>query len=280
MNLVSPACLHAHAGNPWLPCTMPVTSAGGSIREGPLRSLRSEVVGRARSMSFDVRRSHRSWSQTSSRWLRRRFYFLTRAAVQETKAGSNTTQEQELENWQLLSNGCFKGRLNGGLVVEFKGELVGPSDPGIVIGPDGQRYALGQPARNINDEETATETKARAPDSSLLQIAVASAAAAVAAVAAYLVLPGLLQSSQTPQIAPSSNVPITRTNVTIVETKKTLPDGSTARITDRTTRKERTAPGKPSVVTERTTRTEKVVRDETRPVVIVLQPEIIQELRQ
>eukprot|EP00930_Biecheleria_cincta_P052074 TRINITY_DN37310_c0_g1_i1.p1 TRINITY_DN37310_c0_g1~~TRINITY_DN37310_c0_g1_i1.p1 ORF type:complete len:278 (+),score=40.53 TRINITY_DN37310_c0_g1_i1:114-947(+) len=270
MDLAFPACLLDHARNPWLSRTLPVNGAGRSFRTGHYSSSRSEAALRAKGLSFNACWSQCSWLQKHSQRLRRRFGFLQRAAVQDSKAGSSTTQELELENWRLLSNGNFKGEVKGGILVEFKGQLVGPSDPGIVIAPDGQRYVLGQAARSTNYEQTASETKARDSDNSILQIAVASAAAAVAGVAAYLVLPGLLQSSQTLQIAPS-NVPMTRTNVTIVETRKTLPDGSTAKITDRTTRKERTAPGKAPVVTERTTRTEKVVRDETKTALIVLQ---------
>lgn len=270
MDLVSPACLLAHARNLWLPGATPVSSGCGSIREGSFVSLRGGAGWRSRSNGSPIYWGQRSWLQRRSRQLQRTFRFPQRAAVQDSRGGATTTEEQELENWQLLSNGCFKGELKGGIVVEFMGELVGPSDPGIVIGPGGQRYILGQASRTTTNNEKAASETAQASDNSLVQIVVASAAAAVAAVAAYLVLPGLLQSSQT-QIAPSSNVPITRTNVTIVETKKTLPDGSTAKITDRTTRKERTVPGKAPVVTERTTRTEKVVRDETKTALIVIQ---------
>eukprot|EP00913_Durusdinium_trenchii_P007202 g6773.t1 len=82
------------------------------------------------------------------------------------------------------------------------------------------------------------------------------AAAAVAAVVAYLVLPAIMQSTPVASLT-NSTAPVTRTNVTIVETKKTLPDGSTSKISERTVRPERNVPGKAPVVTERTTRTEK-----------------------
>jgi len=166
------------------------------------------------------------------------------------------TKEQLLEAWQLLPDGRFRGKLRSGITVEFQGELVGPEDPGVVIGPQGVRYVLGEavkpPAKPPTDVNDGMES------STIWQVA----AAAVAAVAAYLVLPGIMQASSGTFTTSS---PVTRTNVTIVETKKTLPDGSTAKISERTVRRERNVPGKAPVVTERTTRTEKVVKDERTP---------------
>jgi len=49
-----------------------------------------------------------------------------------------------LDNWKLLPDGRFRGTLPDGLVVEFEGNIVGPEDPGIVTGPGGTRYVLGE----------------------------------------------------------------------------------------------------------------------------------------
>ncbi|CAE7613432.1 unnamed protein product, partial [Symbiodinium sp. KB8] len=176
------------------------------------------------------------------------------AARRTASRSEVSTKEQLLEAWKLLPDGRFRGKLSSGVMVEFRGELVGPEDPGVVIGPKGVRYVLGEAAPT-----PAAPKEEAAGNDSLVKAAVAGAGAAVAAVVAYLVLPGMLQTSP---VVSGSGSPVTRTNVTIVETKKTLPDGSTAKIVDRTVRRERNVPGKGPVVTERTTRTEKVVKDE------------------
>eukprot|EP00435_Cladocopium_sp_Y103_P023879 s334_g5.t2 len=160
---------------------------------------------------------------------------------------------QDSKAWQLLPDGRFRGRLRSGVTVEFQGELVGPEDPGVVIGPQGIRYVLGEAEKRREDPAELPEVTAL-QSSGLWQVA----AAAVAAVAAYLVLPGIMQASPLASFT-STSAPVTRTNVTIVETKKTLPDGSTAKISERTVRRERNVPGKAPVVTERTTRTEKEI---------------------
>lgn len=44
-----------------------------------------------------------------------------------------------------------------GVTVEFQGELVGPEDPGAVIGPQGVRYILGEAAtskKRVEKEES------------------------------------------------------------------------------------------------------------------------------
>eukprot|EP00931_Biecheleriopsis_adriatica_P012379 TRINITY_DN113510_c0_g1_i2.p1 TRINITY_DN113510_c0_g1~~TRINITY_DN113510_c0_g1_i2.p1 ORF type:complete len:252 (-),score=41.79 TRINITY_DN113510_c0_g1_i2:68-823(-) len=168
--------------------------------------------------------------------------------------------EVELNDWELLQDGRFRGKLKDGLVVEFEGQLLGPADPGIVVGPGGVRYVLGEAAPSPSVQKEATQGSR--PDWQAYITAAASAA--IIAAAASVLLPVLLQGSPLTPTASSSTTPVTRTNVTIVETRKTLPDGATAKITDRTVRKERVSPGKAPVVTERTTRTEKVVRDERR----------------
>jgi len=178
-----------------------------------------------------------------------------RSVAQDSKVAD--TKEQLLEAWQLLPDGRFRGKLRSGITVEFQGELVGPEDPGVVIGPQGVRYVLGEAVKRTPAEPTDVND-GFLESSTIWQVA----AAAVAAVAAYLVLPGIMQASSGTFTTSS---PVTRTNVTIVETKKTLPDGSTAKISERTVRRERNVPGKAPVVTERTTRTEKVVKDERTP---------------
>ncbi|CAE7240103.1 unnamed protein product [Symbiodinium natans] len=149
------------------------------------------------------------------------------AARRSSPRSEVATKEQLLEAWKLLPDGRFRGRLRSGVTVEFAGELVGPEDPGVVIGPKGVRYVLGEAAA------APAAPKAEAESDSLVKAAVAGAGAAIAAVLAFMVLPGMLQSSP---VSGGAGSPVTRTNVTIVETKKTLPDGSTAKIVDRTVR--------------------------------------------
>ncbi|CAJ1373077.1 unnamed protein product, partial [Effrenium voratum] len=167
----------------------------------------------------------------------RRFRGLRRVEAQST-AQTGTAELILVEEFVRSLTSC-------GTTVEFKGELVGPEDPGVVVGPGGVRYLLGQAGAPEPDEP------AKASESNMWQ---AAAAAAVAAVAAFLVLPGL---QSTASLMTSSGIPVTRTNITIVETTKVMPDGSKVKVKDQTTRRERSAPGKAPVVTERTIRTEK-----------------------
>lgn len=172
----------------------------------------------------------------------------------------------ELDRWRLLSDGRFRGVLPNGLVVEFEGEIVGPSDPGIVKGPGGERFLLGA----VEGDQPAPAAKANGPAMSSTYsegqekgfgyTALVAAAAAVVTLIATLAGPAVLD--QIRGALPQQQGPVTRTNVTIVETRKTLADGTEARVVDRTTRRERIAPGKAPVVSERTTRTEKVLRDQ------------------
>ncbi|CAJ1453070.1 unnamed protein product [Effrenium voratum] len=180
----------------------------------------------------------------------RRFRGLRRVEAQST-AQTGTAELILVEAWRILPDGRFRGRLSCGTTVEFKGELVGPEDPGVVVGPGGVRYLLGQAGAPEPDEP------AKASESNMWQ---AAAAAAVAAVAAFLVLPGL---QSTASLMTSSGIPVTRTNITIVETTKVMPDGSKVKVKDQTTRRERSAPGKAPVVTERTIRTEKACSEGT-----------------
>ncbi|CAL1160439.1 unnamed protein product, partial [Cladocopium goreaui] len=196
-----------------------------------------------------------AWKSTLQQQALPRFQRLRRGgrrSLQDSKVADTT--EQLLEAWQLLPDGRFRGKLRSGLTVEFQGELVGPEDPGVVIGPRGTRYVLGEAEKRREDAAELSEVALQS--SGLWQVA----AAAVAAVAAYLVLPAMMQASPLASFT-STSAPVTRTNVTIVETKKTLPDGSTAKISERTVRRERNVPGKAPVVTERTTRTEKAGKD-------------------
>jgi len=177
---------------------------------------------------------------------------------------SQGQDEQTLERWSLMPDGRFRGALRDGLIVEFEGTLLGPEDPGVVIGPGGVRYVLGEAARNAATSLSslpatiARDSKTEGAAEITYQVAMVAAAAVAGAIVAVFAIPGVVQQ---PEVS-SSGVPVTRTNVTIVETRKTLPDGSQARVIDRTTRRERTVPGKAPVVTERTMRTEKVVRDD------------------
>jgi len=186
-------------------------------------------------------------------------------------------REQILEGWYVMKDGRFRGTLLDGLIVEFEGRLLGPQDPGVVVGPGGMRYVLGEAARNAATAQPWQDKPQSGflPEGTL-QIAVAAASAAAAAIIIVLGVTGMLQKPAD-SASPSAG-PVTRTNVTIVETRKTMPDGSQARIIDRTTRRERTVPGKSPVVTEKITRTEKVLRDERvaalPTLVVVLVPEL------
>jgi len=175
---------------------------------------------------------------------------------------ASEAKEQVLNFWYLLPNGRFRGQLEDGLVVEFDGTLVGPTDPGIVLGPGGVRYVLGnaQQGQVPSTEPVASrsEDTQQGPPQFVL--------GAVAAVVAGLLLSSVSQwvpGNFIPGMAPAG--PVTKTNVTIVETRKTLPDGSTARVVDKTTKRERIVPGQAPKVTERTVRTEKILRDKRSP---------------
>jgi len=184
------------------------------------------------------------------------------AQAQEVRQGERP-RDQVLEAWRLLPSGRFRGTLNNGLVVEFEGELVGPADPGVVLGPGGARYVLGRAAPEAPAVDSAEAAAGASGGDAWPAPAQPVLAAAAAAVGAALVL---LASGavRLPVIGAPSPVdgPVTRTNVTIVETRRTLPDGSSAKIIDKTTRRERVVPGKAPVVSETTKRTEKVLRDE------------------
>mmetsp|Transcript_95950 Transcript_95950/g.222421 ORF Transcript_95950/g.222421 Transcript_95950/m.222421 type:complete len:244 (+) Transcript_95950:78-809(+) len=209
---------------------------------------------------------NRHWStlRGSARTLRR--------GAASSKLEESRSEEQLLDSWRLLPNGRFRGQLQDGLVVEFEGELVGPQDPGIVLGPGGVRYALGDAGRDGTSSPTtgmdaagvigATTTQLGAD---LVPVVAAAVASAVAAVLTVFAASGSFQQSPASLLAQVGEGPVTRTNVSIVETRRTLPDGTQAKIVDKTTRRERTVPGKAPVVTEQTTRTEKVVRDQRAP---------------
>lgn len=170
-------------------------------------------------------------------------------------ASVEAKEDTLLQRWLLLPDGRFRGTLPTGLTVEFEGQLVGPSDPGIVLGPGGVRYVLGEAA--LPEAKAAFSSEDKETGQSPLQLVVAAVSAAVAAILATAVLPSVLQvASPVAELAG----PVTKTNVTIVETRRTLPDGSQEKVIDRTTRREKLIPGKPPSV--QTTRSERVIRDE------------------
>jgi len=184
-------------------------------------------------------------------------------------ASTKTTseaREQVLNSWYLLSNGRFRGQLEDGLVVEFDGELLGPADPGIVLGPGGVRYVLGSTQQEQETTATAAPRKEDAQQSppQFVLGALAAALAAILLSSASQWVPSNLIPG------PASTGPVTKTNVTIVETRKTLPDGSLARIVDKTTKRERIVPGQAPKVSERTVRTEKILKDKRAPAIPAL----------
>jgi len=190
-----------------------------------------------------------------TRWRR---VSLPAVGSERAQPGSTVREDgQLLQSWKLLKDGRFRGTLPDGLVVEFEGEIVGPQDPGVVLGPDGVRYILGETDKR-GDIDAGGPEGSGSPN---LVVAVVSAVAAT--VLALTVLPGVLQRGAA-MLSPSEG-PVTRTYVTIVESRKTLPDGAEARVIDKTTRRERTVPGKAPVVSEQTKRTERVIKDERVP---------------
>lgn len=61
-------------------------------------------------------------------------------------------KEFVLEDWHLLPDGRFRGVLDNSLAVEFDGDIVGSTDPGVVIGPGGSRYLLGHMAPKVAED--------------------------------------------------------------------------------------------------------------------------------
>jgi len=189
-----------------------------------------------------------------------------RRAAAATQEEQQSGEELLLTRWRLLPDGRFRGQLRDGLVIEFEGQLVGPTDPGVVLGPGGARYILGEAApagaTTVGIDAGAADTAGEPQQMGMAQVAVAAATAATALVLAVLAASGSLQRPSTALLPFGNEGPVTRTNVVTVETRKVLPDGSTTKVIDRTTRKERIVPGKAPVVTESTMRKEKVFRDE------------------
>jgi len=168
------------------------------------------------------------------------------ASTSRTASGVANTSEILLEQWRVLPDGSFRGALQDGVVIEFQGELVGPSDPGIVVGKNGARYVLGQPATQL-DQPVEDAGAVSVPNQVLLALAGLGAALGLAGAVA-----------NTSVLQPPG--PVTKTNVTIVESRKTLPDGKTVKVIEKTVKREKTKPGSAPVVTETNTRTEKELR--------------------
>ncbi|CAK0880666.1 unnamed protein product [Prorocentrum cordatum] len=157
-------------------------------------------------------------------------------------------------------SGGLAGTTPDGLIVEFEGTIVGPKDPGIVIGPGGTRFVLG-------DAEKSAEVRSSAAGSDgnsgwgLPQVAAAVSSVAVAVVL-FLTSGGLQNVPFVGNGLPPGSGPVTRTNITIVETRTKQDDGTSVKVTDKITRRERLVPGQAPRVTETTTRTEKILKDQ------------------
>eukprot|EP00419_Tripos_fusus_P012624 CAMPEP_0172658654 /NCGR_PEP_ID=MMETSP1074-20121228/2909_1 /TAXON_ID=2916 /ORGANISM="Ceratium fusus, Strain PA161109" /LENGTH=187 /DNA_ID=CAMNT_0013473979 /DNA_START=302 /DNA_END=865 /DNA_ORIENTATION=+ len=167
-------------------------------------------------------------------------------------AAPKPTKEHVLQSWRILPNGHFRGTLEDGLIVEFAGELLGPKDPGTVIGPGGIRYVLGK-AKISDSKEDILEGMRQ-----LTMRALAAAATATVAVIERLDF-GLLQRWPANYFSGVSSTSVIKTETTIVETRRTLPDGSQACTVDKVTKKTRSIPGRAPTETSRKTRVEKIL---------------------
>eukprot|EP00929_Paragymnodinium_shiwhaense_P002046 TRINITY_DN10223_c0_g1_i2.p1 TRINITY_DN10223_c0_g1~~TRINITY_DN10223_c0_g1_i2.p1 ORF type:complete len:225 (+),score=52.69 TRINITY_DN10223_c0_g1_i2:84-758(+) len=195
------------------------------------------------------------------------------AAAAQAADAAVPAVEQRLNDWRILPNGAFRGKLPTGLVIEFEGQIVGATEPGVVLGPAGSRYILGTRALDSKEGNDAASTftqftsgGVQMPDISstdgllkaigALVAAVASATAAVTVASSVATsVPVFVQSNVPPALGGGA---VTKTNVTVVETKRTLPDGTLEKIVDKTTRREKIRPGKAPLVTETTKRTDTV----------------------
>eukprot|EP00971_Amphidinium_carterae_P012171 239539-Amphidinium_carterae.5 len=168
----------------------------------------------------------------------------TRSPAAAGIAGNSS--DVPLEQWRVQPDGRFRGSLADGVIIEIEAELVGPSDPGVLLGSNGVRYILGEPAGDAAKEQAAGLDL---PSQAML---------AVAGLAAALGLAGAVATNSANMLQPPG--PVTKTNVSIVETWKTNADGKTVKVIEKKVTKERTKPGTATVVTETNTRTEKELR--------------------
>mmetsp|Transcript_32965 Transcript_32965/g.60343 ORF Transcript_32965/g.60343 Transcript_32965/m.60343 type:complete len:231 (+) Transcript_32965:45-737(+) len=178
---------------------------------------------------------------------------LLRAEVGTTTrspaTGLGNSSEVVLEEWRVQPDGRFRGSLPDGLIVEIQGELIGPSDPGVLLGNNGVRYVLGQPA----GEAPADAASSLEPESMDLRDKVLMG---LAGLGAALGLAGAVANTNVLQ--PPG--PVTKTNVTIIETWKTNAEGKTVKVIEKKVTKERSKPGSAPVVTETSSYTEKELR--------------------
>jgi len=155
-----------------------------------------------------------------------------------------------------LPNGHFRGTLEDGLIVEFDGKLLGPHDPGIVIGPGGVRYVLGKAKLSDSTEDVFEGMR---------QLLMGALAAAVTLTVAVVERLGSGLSQRWPaNHFPGTSSTVIRTETTIVETRRTLPDGSQACTVEKVTKRTRSTPGKAPTEMQRKSRVEKILPRKSR----------------